>query len=435
MLHRLTMALVAGVAILCLAGAPATAGRGTAELVMDARSGEVLYARNADDRLHPASLTKMMTLYLVFEAVETGRLDLDQRVRVSRAAARQPASKVGFKVGQRVRIRDLIRSAAVRSANDSAVVLAEAVAGTEADFAKLMTRRARQLGMSRTSFRNASGLTAQGHLSTARDMALMGLRLFYDYPEYYNLFGRRSTPAFGRTFWNTNRLLGRYRGADGIKTGYTRAAGFNLVASAERGDVRVIVAKFGGASSKARNRRVAQLMDKGFALAPATPRGRVGSVGLLAAMTAPAPTPKPVDDASAASIFAADAARALGRALAPNAARAAVPAAPRGAFVKATPFAARWAPPPTPRRSLNGDWAVALGPFRGREAAVANLAAAALGAMPALAEAGREVSVATGSRGSLFDARLTGLDRDLAAQACERLAAAGRDCALVAPGP
>ncbi|PKP67403.1 MAG: D-alanyl-D-alanine carboxypeptidase, partial [Alphaproteobacteria bacterium HGW-Alphaproteobacteria-8] len=190
-----------------------------AEIVIDARSGEVLHAVNADERLHPASLTKMMTLYLVFEAVESGKLKLDQTVTVSRAAAAQPASKVGFRAGQKVRIRDLIRAAAIRSTNDSAVVLAEAVAGSETRFANLMTRKARALGMADTTFKNASGLTASGQLTTGRDMATLGLRLMQDWPEYYNLFSRTSTPAFGRTVRNTNRLLGKYRGIDGIKTG------------------------------------------------------------------------------------------------------------------------------------------------------------------------------------------------------------------------
>ncbi|MFN3615643.1 MAG: D-alanyl-D-alanine carboxypeptidase family protein, partial [Rubrimonas sp.] len=262
---RAMRAAFAVVLIAALAqAAPAAASPRVAELVMDARTGEVLHQRDADVRLHPASLTKMMTLYLVFEAVQQGRLSLDQRVRVSQAAAAQPPSKIGFRPGQTAMVRDLIRAAAVRSANDAAVVLAEAVSGSEARFAELMTQRARQLGMTNTTFRNASGLTAQGHLSTARDMAVLGRRLFHDYPQYYNLFGRRSTEAFGRNITNTNRLLGEYRGADGIKTGFTRAAGFNLVSSAERDGVRVIASLFGGSSPTARNARVAQLMDIGF---------------------------------------------------------------------------------------------------------------------------------------------------------------------------
>ena len=149
----------------------------------------------------------MMTLYMAFEAVQSGRLSLDQRVRVSRHASSQVPSKIGLRTGQRVKIRDLIRAAAVKSANDAAVALAEAISGSERAFAEVMTARARQLGMTNTTFRNASGLTATGHLSTARDMARMGRALFYDFPQYYNLFGRVKTTAVGRTIYNTNRRM------------------------------------------------------------------------------------------------------------------------------------------------------------------------------------------------------------------------------------
>ncbi|MFP4274251.1 MAG: D-alanyl-D-alanine carboxypeptidase family protein [Paracoccaceae bacterium] len=240
-----------------------------AAMVMDARSGEVLHSRNADTRLHPASLTKMMTLYIVFEAVRNGEIGLDDMVRVSRAAAAEPPSKLGLRPGQQIKLRYLIRASAVKSANDAATALAEAIEGSEAAFARRMNRTAKALGMTRTTFRNAHGLTESGHLSTARDMTILGRQLLYDYPEYYNLFSRRSADAGIKTVPNTNRrLLDAYAGADGIKTGYTRAAGFNLVASAKRGNERVIATVFGGRSSATRNQRVAELLDMGFGRAP-----------------------------------------------------------------------------------------------------------------------------------------------------------------------
>ena len=403
-----------------------------AEIVIDARSGEVLHAVNADKRRHPASLTKMMTLYLVFEAVESGKLKLDQTVTVSRAAAAQPASKVGFRAGQKVRVRDLIRAAAIRSTNDSAVVLAEAVAGSETRFATLMTRKARALGMADTTFRNASGLTASGQLTTARDMATLGVRLMRDWPAYYNLFSRTSTPAFGGTVRNTNRLLGKYRGIDGIKTGYTRAAGFNLVSSAERGEVRVVAALLGGQSSAARFARMEKLLDIGFDKAPLKPRRAPASAGALVAK-APAPAPRPGDEA-AASLFA-DGARALGAALTPAAANAAEAGGAFADLALLSPHAPITAIMPTPRGgaalAASGDWAVQLGAFAERDAAVAHLASAAFGEMPALAFAGREVDVARG--GSLYRARLTGLDGGVAREACRRLRNEGKDCLAVAP--
>ncbi|NHQ75458.1 D-alanyl-D-alanine carboxypeptidase [Roseovarius gahaiensis] len=240
-----------------------------AALVMDARSGEVLHARNADTRLHPASLTKMMTLYVVFEAVENGEISLDTPVKISSHAASEPPSKLGLRSGQTIRLRYLIRAAAVKSANDAATALAEAIEGSEARFARRMNRTAKALGMTRTTFKNAHGLTERGHLSTARDMTVMGRHLFYDYPDYYNLFSRITADAGVRKVYHTNRrLLGSYRGADGIKTGYTRAAGFNLTASAERGSERIIATVFGGRSTATRNAKVAELLDMGFRRAP-----------------------------------------------------------------------------------------------------------------------------------------------------------------------
>ncbi|MDC0739132.1 D-alanyl-D-alanine carboxypeptidase [Cognatishimia sp. SS12] len=240
-----------------------------AAMVIDARSGEVLHSRNADTRLHPASLTKMMTLYVAFEAVQNGELSMDTKVRISKKAASEPPSKLGLKAGQRIALRYLVRAAAVKSANDAATAIGEAISGSEAAFARRMNRTAKALGMTNTTFKNAHGLTESGHLSTARDMTRMGRHLLYDYPQYYNLFSRKSTHAGLREVANTNRrFLGNYRGADGIKTGYTRAAGFNLVASAERGQERIIATVFGGRSTATRNARVAELLDLGFRRAP-----------------------------------------------------------------------------------------------------------------------------------------------------------------------
>ena len=240
-----------------------------AALVMDARNGEVLHAENADTRLHPASLTKMMTLYVAFQAIERGEISLDTVVTIPAAAAAEPPSKLGLRPGQKIKLRYLIRAAAVKSANDAAHAIGTAIEGSEAAFARRMNRTAAAMGMTRTTFKNMHGLTEEGHMSTARDMTILGRHLLYDFPEYYNLFSRRSTDAGIAQVNNTNRrLLDAYRGADGIKTGYTRAAGFNLVASAERGDTRIIATVFGGRSTVSRNQRVAELLDLGFKKAP-----------------------------------------------------------------------------------------------------------------------------------------------------------------------
>lgn len=241
-----------------------------AAMVIDARSGEVLHARNHDTRLHPASLTKMMTLYIAFEALARGEITLDTPVTISAKAAGEPCSCLGLRAGQTIALRYLIRAAAVRSSNDAATAIGEAISGSEAAFIARMNRTARAMGMNDTTFRNAHGLTAQGHLSTARDMTTLGRQLFFDYPQYYNLFSRRSADAGIAQVVNTNRrFLDAYRGADGIKTGFTRAAGFNLTASAERDGRRIIATVFGGASVADRNARMTELLDMGFARAPA----------------------------------------------------------------------------------------------------------------------------------------------------------------------
>ena len=240
-----------------------------AAMVMDARTGEVLHSRNADTRLHPASLTKMMTLYIAFQAVERGEISLDTPVTISRNAASEPPSRLGLRSGQTIRLRYLLRAAAVKSANDAATAIGEAISGSEEAFATRMNRTARAMGMTNTTFRNAHGLTESGHLSTARDMTILGRHVIYDFPQYYNLFSRRSADAGIATVRHTNRRwLDSYAGGDGIKTGYTRAAGFNLVASAQRGQERIIATVFGGSSTAARNARITELMDMGFQRAP-----------------------------------------------------------------------------------------------------------------------------------------------------------------------
>nr|WP_181868964.1 serine hydrolase [Yoonia sediminilitoris] len=267
-------------------------------MVMDARTGEVLHSRNADTRLHPASLTKMMTLYIAFQAVQRGEITLDTQVKISRNAASEPPSKLGLRAGQSIALRYLLRAAAVKSANDAATAIGEAISGSEAAFATRMNRTAVTMGMRNTTFRNAHGLTQSGHMSTARDMSILGRHVIYDFPQYYNLFSRRQANAGIATVRHTNRRwLDSYEGGDGIKTGYTRAAGFNLVASAQRGQERVIATVFGGKSTSSRNARITELMDMGFNRAPSQARIRRPNP--------PAATPS--DNASASS------ARAVGK--------------------------------------------------------------------------------------------------------------------------
>jgi D-alanyl-D-alanine carboxypeptidase len=417
-----------------LTSSPTAVAAPYAALVMDARTGEVLHSRSADRRLHPASLTKMMTVYLAIEAVKKGRLSLNQKVKVSGRASRQPPSKIGLRAGQYVTVRDLIRASAVKSANDAAVALAEAVAGSEPAFARLMTQKAQSFGMTRTTFKNAHGLTQSGHLSTARDMAILGRRLFFDHPEYYNIFKRKSTRAAGKTVYATNRrLLSSYRGADGIKTGYTRAAGYNLVASAERGDKRVIAVVFGGKSSRSRNARVAELLDLGFKRAPrnaAIIKPRNNAVAALAS------APFPADKPPAPKTLLARSMESLGGAIvAPAAASERQPMstsrlAPRKSLVPMLRPGSIAAPAPSASLGAGG-WQVQVGAFRDQSSARKQIKIAQRLDVGLLAEAAPTV-VALDDK--LYRARFTGLSEAEARAACAAIKRKGQGCATVSPG-
>jgi D-alanyl-D-alanine carboxypeptidase (penicillin-binding protein 5/6) len=235
-----------------------------ASIVVDAKTGEVLYEQNADAHRYPASITKIMTLYLTFEALADHRLSPDDRLVVSPHAAAMIPSKVGLRPGQTISVRDAMDAIAVLSANDMAVAMAEKLGGTEAHFAELMTAKARQLGMSNTQYVNASGVPDNRQQSTARDISILSRAVLRDYPQYYSLFSTRQFSYLGRTTRNHNHLLGSMPGVDGIKTGFTNASGFNLAASAVRDDHRLIAVVMGGSSTASRDLHVEDLLDAGF---------------------------------------------------------------------------------------------------------------------------------------------------------------------------
>jgi D-alanyl-D-alanine carboxypeptidase len=233
--------------------------------LVDADTGRVLHESNADAHAYPASLVKMMTLYLTFQALKRQRLTLDQRLPVSARAARQEPTKLWLKPGDAVRVQDLILGLTTRSANDAAVVLSEGIADSEEAFAKRMTRMGRRLGMTHTVYRNASGLPNRTQYTTARDLVRLALALYRDYPRQYEYFSKREFDFRGQTITGHNHLFEWYRGTDGIKTGYTYASGFNIAASAERDGHRLIGVILGGASWRLRDKQMAYLLDGGFA--------------------------------------------------------------------------------------------------------------------------------------------------------------------------
>ena len=288
------MAVTALAIITAASPKPAHANPKYGSIVVDAYTGEVLSEDMADKQLYLASLTKIMTLFMVFEALERKEIKLDDQLKVSKRAAGMPPSKLGLPVGSTIKMEDAILALVTKSANDVAVVIGEAIAGSEIQFARKMTDRARQLGMSRTTFRNASGLPNRYQRSTARDMATLARVMISRFPDYYTYFSTRSFAYKGRSYRNHNKLLGHYDGVDGIKTGYINASGFNLVASAQRDGRRIIGVVFGGRTSARRNNHMVKLLDRGFETA--------NSRSLVLAGTPPIPTRRPGANATEVAV-------------------------------------------------------------------------------------------------------------------------------------
>lgn len=266
-LKRLSLLILLTISVctgLYVSGAYAASNPKYASIVMDADTGLILHQSNADKILHPASLVKVMTLILTFDAIERGNLRLRDRIIISRHAASMIPSKLDLPVGASIRVEDAIYALVTKSANDVAVALAEKIAGSESSFTALMNRKAKTIGMTRTRFRNASGLHNPNQISTARDMAKMSRYLIEKYPSYYSYFSTRSFTYNGKTYRNHNRLMDKYDGMDGLKTGYIQASGFNLAASAVRNNKRLIGVVFGGRTAHRRNAHMAALLDKGF---------------------------------------------------------------------------------------------------------------------------------------------------------------------------
>jgi D-alanyl-D-alanine carboxypeptidase len=381
--------------ILIFSAWPAAAAK-YAAIVVDTATGAVLHAQNPDERAYPASLTKMMTLYMVFEHISAKKISMETMLPISARAARQPPSRLGLKKGQKISVRDAVHALITKSANDVAAVVAEALGGSETRFAYMMTLRARKLGMSRTTFRNASGLPHRGQTSTVRDMARLGIALQRDFPQYYALFATKSFEYKGRRYRNHNRLLGRYDGTDGIKTGYIRDSGFNIVVSVERKGRRLIGVVFGGKSAGRRDRQMARLLTDAFKSVfdgdspPAEPLPALVADNDLDTAGA---TDEHDDDKGETVI-----ARALA-AVAP-----APPAAPEGS-----------AEVPTPE-----EWAVQVGAYN--RYAPAHLAATgAARKVPSLLNTRVVIVPGKSRRRPLYRARLVGLDQKKAQEACREL--------------
>lgn len=397
-----------------------------AAIVVDVESGDVLHSANADATRYPASLTKMMTLYLLFEALEGRSISLDQQLSVSTYAASKPASKLYVKAGSTIPVESAIQALIVKSANDVAVVVAEALGGSERHFADMMTAKARELGMPDTTFRNPHGLPDANQTTTARDMATLSIRLMQDFPQYYHYFSRSQFPWQGKTVTGHNRLLDNYPGADGLKTGFIRASGFNVATSAVRNNRRVVSVVMGGFTAASRDTHMADLLDRGFARLSMLQRGDWIAQADVLGERMELPASPPVS-AIAQAETRENVARATDEPVtqqAPQSARSTEMGSaddPIRALITQT----------EPPRMLGGDWAIQVGAFNDPDQARYLASRAADQLTHQLREVRVAVAQAEGER-RVFRARLVDLQESDAYSACHSLRAQGMDCMVVA---
>ena len=433
---------------------PAVAKVAFSAISVDARTGKVLSAVDPDGQRHPASLTKMMTLYLLFEDLKAGKIKLTSPIVISARAARMQPSKLGVKPGTEITVEVAIKALVVKSANDVAAAVGETLGGTEAAFAERMTRTARSLGMSRTVFHNASGLPNPAQVTTARDMATLGLRLQRDFPQYYPYFRTMAFTYAGRTTRTHNRLLGKYAGTDGIKTGYIAASGFNLTTSAKRGDKRIVGVVMGGASGGARNAYMKKMLDKAFPncidgkTIAALAGSSTGAIDPLAKDTAVAKVePKPAEtDADEATALTAKIAavapekkpepKIIEASLLPSKLPFEVKPQAKPADVKPESKKSTIAGKPAAKTVASlpaGAWNIQIGAFATKKDATLRLTKLrAEGPDELRGKPAFTVTVQKGDK-TTYRARFSGFTEKAAREACKQLASANTSCYVVAP--
>lgn len=388
---------------------PAQANPRYSSIVIDADTGAVLHESNADASRYPASLTKMMTLYMLFEAMEQRKMTLDTPMKVSAHAAAMPQTNIGLRTGDNIKVREAIPALIVRSANDVAAVVAEALGSSEANFGRMMTDKARKLGMRSTTFRNASGLPNNEQKTTARDLVTLSTRLMKDFPKYYHYFSTQSFSYKGITYNSHNRMVRNTPGVDGLKTGFIRASGFNVATSARRGNRRVVAVVMGGHTAAARDQHMVQLLDRSFnqgssrttQVASNSNDTRAVPAAALK-VSAPAPKPYPMQQK-----------------------------APEPAVVTQMvdqPVASAQPRPQTQKVAMraNDGWAVQIGSYHELDRAHAHAQAAARWIPGEVAISEVEIS-----NRKLYRARLVGLQESQARSACQSLTRQGVGCLVV----
>ena len=372
-----------------------------ASIVIDVDTNKVLHESNADASRYPASLTKMMTLYMLFEAIEQRKMTLDTSMRVSAYAASKPSTNINLRSGEAISVREAIPALIVRSANDVAAVVAEALGDSEANFGRMMTDKARKLGMRSTTFRNASGLPNNEQKTTARDMAILSTRLMKDFPRYYHYFSTQSFSYKGTTYNSHNRMVRNTHGVDGLKTGFIQASGFNVATSAKRGNRRVVAVVMGGQTAASRDQHMAQLLDRSFNQSASTQLASANTrvvpvVAQKTNITTPVPRSAPL--------------------------------------LKQTPDPIAMQPTIQPKSvneqrvavADNNSWEVQIGSYLAHERAQAQAQAATRWIPGAVVITEVEIS-----NRKLYRARLVGLQENQARTACQHLTRQGMECLVV----
>lgn len=448
------IALSVCIALAVQISVPATAAAKFSAIAIDARTGAVLYSDEANATRYPASLTKMMTLYVLFQDLKAGRLKLSSRLKVSERAAAMAPSKLGLKPGTTLTVEEAIKALIIKSANDAAAVVGENIGqGSESAFAVRMTRVARSIGMSRTTFRNASGLPHPAQVTTAKDMATLGLRIMRDFPQYYPYFRQTSFKFRGKTIHGHNRLVGRYRGTDGIKTGYTRASGFNLVSSTLRDGRRVVGVVIGAKSAGRRNAYMMTMLER--ALVKAKPGKTIaalagsskGAVNPLAQKqeTEAAAQPKisdkdigpvnPEDDADE-GIAALAAAASSEELNSPKVIQAELELKKKKVIAGPITTASTSAPEnkdPLKALNLGSAYSVQISAYTDKDAAVAAIGKARATANAEL-KGKKAFTIAVKRNGKLeYRVVIGGLTAKSAKQSCAKLSKLGKTCAVILP--
>jgi D-alanyl-D-alanine carboxypeptidase len=447
---RLRTLAVLAMALAFFAPSIASAKPAFSSITVDARTGAVLFSDSPDGLRHPASLTKMMTLYVLFQDLKAGRINRNTQFRVSARAAGMAPSKLGLRAGSTITVDEAIKALVTKSANDAAATIAENLGGTESNFAARMTRVAKSIGMSRSSFHNASGLPNPYQFTTARDMATLGLRLMRDFPQYYPYFRITAFNFHGRTIRSHNKLVENYAGTDGIKTGYVAASGYNLVTSTKRGDKRLVGVVLGARSSASRGAYMMRMLESKFAQAKngVTVAALAGSSkGVIDPVAfAREATPSQSEKAQLAEV-AADASvdtstdedqgdTTTTASLAPKVIEAGLEAvdAPKKRIGK-LPFAVKSASaePDSFANSIKQSWNIQIGAYPDKKLAQAKLSSLKDRAIPLL-EGKAAYTVASKLNGDVvYRARFAGFDAITAKKACKAISALGMQCQSVQP--